>query len=272
MSAPASRAARNPRSESSSQASSSRDRRRRGRRPTASGCCTPGPRGMPPVRPAAQARLPRTPPRSASPDPRGGSRAPPAVPMRVAPPWQLWSRRAPREHRRGGRRSGRGERLEARLERQRGIDRSEAPGCGEQQRRRVAVAREHEGDLCLQPLHPGALEVIERAELGGRKQCLRGFGSGRLQLRLSGSERPCAAPGRIRRQPSRLVEERGRRGCPTAALGACRRAFQFFCDGLVEARRGVGAMPGLAIRIRGWIGAAASARCTLRRSAGSADQ
>jgi hypothetical protein len=65
------------------------------------------------------------------------------------------------------------ERLQQRLPREPGVERLEAPGRSEQQRRALAAADRGERDLGEQLLGPCTLELVERPRLRRRQQPLR---------------------------------------------------------------------------------------------------
>ena len=105
-----------------------------------------------------------------------------------------------------------------------------------------------------QPLHAGALELVERAELGQREQVERGLGGAGLVLGLRRGERALGAPRGIDRQRRRALEEGGRGGQSAAGLGAVGRALELGGDVLVRSGGGLRAMPGAAIGIELRIG------------------
>ena len=96
-------------------------------------------------------------------------------------------------------------RLEMGLASHRGVERFEAPGGIEQQRRSVAAARAGERDLRAQPLQPRALKLVERGELGGRQQLERRVRCRSVELRLRGGQGPPAPLRRIGRQLRRAL-------------------------------------------------------------------
>ena len=98
----------------------------------------------------------------------------------------------------GGERSR--ERLEVCLAREPRIQRLEPLGRIEQQGRSVAAPRHREGDLRVQQLGAGLLELVQRSRLGDRQQPQRRVVRAGLVLALCGEERTlCPAP-RIGRQ------------------------------------------------------------------------
>jgi hypothetical protein len=78
----------------------------------------------------------------------------------------------------------------------RGVERFEAPGSIEQERRSVAAARAGEHDLRPQSLQPRSLKHVEWGELGGRKQLERRGRRPRIELRLRGGH---GSPSPLRR-------------------------------------------------------------------------
>ena len=145
------------------------------------------------------------------------------------------------------------DRLEMRLASHRGVERFEAPGGIEQQRRSVAAARAGERDLRAQPLQPRALKLVERGKLGGRQQLERRVRCRSIELRLRGSQGPPAPLRRIGGQLRRVRQERrSRRRAPTG-LRPVGRALQLGGHLLVDTHRRVSTMPrptiGIGVRI-----------------------
>ena len=130
----------------------------------------------------------------------------------------------------------RSEGLEVCLTRRRGIERFEPSGRIDKEARTVAAAIEHERDLRAQPLQPRALKLVERGELRGREQLLRGLAAPRLQLGLRGGERARSSSCRVRGQLGRSLQERGRGRNAAPALGAVGRALELGRYRLVETR------------------------------------
>ena len=116
-------------------------------------------------------------------------------------------------------------------------------------RRRVAAAPEGERDLRAQPLHPRALELVERGEFRGREQRVRRFRRARVQLGLGCGERSRTPACGIGSQLGRSLQERGHGRDAAATLRPVGRALQVASDRLVEAGRRVGTMPCSAIGI-----------------------
>ena len=87
---------------------------------------------------------------------------------------------------------GRRERVEVGLARERRIQRLEPPGRLEQQRRSVAAARHREGDLRVQQLGAGLLELVQRSRLRDRQQPQRRVGRAGLVLALAATSARCA--------------------------------------------------------------------------------
>ncbi len=142
-----------------------------------------------------------------------------------------------------------GERFEARLARQRGVERDQALGGVEQQWRCVAAAPAGERELRAQPLHPRALELVERGELRAREQRVGRFRSARLQLRLRGGERTHSSTRGIGSQLGRPLQEGGGRRNAAAALRPAGRALQLIRHPLVGPGRRLGTVPGASIGI-----------------------
>jgi hypothetical protein len=141
------------------------------------------------------------------------------------------------------------QRLEVGLASHRGVERLEAPGSSEQQRRSVAAARAGERDLRAQPLQPRALKLVERGELGDRQQLERRVRCRSVELRLRGSHRPLPPPRRIGGQLGRACQERrSRRRTPTG-LRPIGRALQLARHRLVGSGRRLRPMPGATIGI-----------------------
>ena len=135
----------------------------------------------------------------------------------------------------------------------RGVERFEAPGRMQQQRRSVAATAAGEGDLRAQPLQSRALKLIERGKLGGRQQLERRVCCRSIELGLRGSQGAPAPVRRIGRQLRRARQERrGRGGAPTGP-GPVGRALQLVGHRLVDTHRRVSPMPrpaiGIGIRI-----------------------
>ena len=65
-----------------------------------------------------------------------------------------------------------------------------------------------------------------------------------LVLGLRRGQRPLRAARRVKRQPGRPLEERGRRREATAALGPARAQLKLGGNLLIGARRGLGPVPG----------------------------
>ena len=155
--------------------------------------------------------------------------------------------------------------------RQSGVQRFEALRRSEQERRSVAATSQGESELRAQPLQPGALELVERA-LGRRSPAAsephRAHRPRAWPARPSAHARPRSDGIRGQRRGS--LEERGSGRKTAACLRAVGRALELRGDFLVRPGRGLGAVPRAAIGIDLGIGAAASARCTLRRSSGDA--
>ena len=158
-------------------------------------------------------------------------------------------------------------RLEMGLASHRGVERLEAPGGIEQQRRSVAAARAGERDLRAQPLQPRALKLVERGKLGGRQQLERRVRCPGIELRLRGGQGPPAplapdrgsarprAPGTPQPPPRPRGPAPGRPSAP-ARRPPPRRAPTAACARCHARRSG---------SVSGSV-ASASARCAARRS------
>ena len=145
-------------------------------------------------------------------------------------------------------------RLEVRVAREPGIERHEALRGVEQQRRRVAAAREGERDLGAEALRAGTVQRVQRGELGGREQRLGFLRCPRFQLGLRRGHRSRTASGGVRGQLGRSLQEcRGGRD-PAPRLGPVGGALELGRHALVEARRRVRSMPRSPIGIRLGIG------------------
>ena len=158
-------------------------------------------------------------------------------------------------------------RLEMGLASQRGVERLEAPGGSEQQRRRVAAARAGEHDLRAQPLQPRALELVERGELGGRQQLERRVR--RRQRRTSPARRP--APASPRRAGSGVSSAARVRNAAAAAAPprACARSAERSSSSATASSGPAAACARCQARRSGSVSgsvASASARCTSWRS------
>ena len=139
------------------------------------------------------------------------------------------------------------------LARHRRVERIEAAGGIEQQRRSIAAARAGEHDLRAQPLQPRALKLLQRAQLRHRQELERGVRGRRLELGLRSGQRPSTARGRIRGQLCRSLEKGGRRRDAATGRRPPRRTLELRGDVLIRSVRRVRAMPrpavGVAIRV-----------------------
>ena len=145
-------------------------------------------------------------------------------------------------------------RLEMGLASHPGVERVQAPGGSEQQRRSVFATRAGEHDLRARALQPRALKLVERGKLGGGQQLERRVRCRRIELRLRGGHRPPPPARRIGGQLGRACQERGsRRGAPTG-LRPVGRALQLARHRLVGPRCRLRPMPGATIGIDSRIG------------------
>ena len=152
----------------------------------------------------------------------------------------------------GGERSR--ECLEVGLARERRIQRLEPLGRLEQQRGSVAAPRHREGDLRVQQLGAGLLELVQGSCLGDRQQPQRRVVRAGLVLALCGEERTlCPAPRIGRQLDGALVKCRPRRQAAARPRSAG-RALQLGGDVLVEPGRRVREVPGAAIGVDVGIG------------------
>jgi hypothetical protein len=145
-------------------------------------------------------------------------------------------------------------RLQMRLARNLGPERSEAPGRVEEQPSGVATAALVEGDLSAQVFHLGTAQGVGRSGVDGKQQALRGLQRAGVALRPGRCEFTLSASGGFGRQHRRPLEERGRRDEPSARLCPAGRAFQLGRDLLVRSGRGLCPVPGAAIGVNVGIG------------------
>ena len=119
----------------------------------------------------------------------------------------------------------------------------------EQHRGGVAAVRGDECDLRAQQLDPGAIELVERADLRRREQTERVVERACLELRLSRDQRALrTAPG-VGRQRGRALEEGGSGGEAAARLRARRGALELGGHLLVGHGRRLRTVPRAAIRV-----------------------
>jgi hypothetical protein len=131
----------------------------------------------------------------------------------------------------------------------RGVERLQAPGGSEQQRRSVAAARAGEHDLRAQPLQPRALKLVERGKRGGRQQLECRVRCRGIELRLRGIHRPLSPPRRIGAQLGRACQERRSRRRTATGLRPVGRALQLVRHRLVGPGRRLRPVPGATIGI-----------------------
>ena len=145
------------------------------------------------------------------------------------------------------------ERLQVRLARQADVERLQAPGCAQEQPGTVADTALVISDLPAQALQLGGLQRVQLPGLDNDQQPQCRVQRADVTLRPGRREQaPCTASG-FGCQHRRTLEERGRRGQAPARLRPARRALQLLGDVLVGPRRGVGPVPGAAVRIDLWI-------------------
>ena len=124
-----------------------------------------------------------------------------------------------------GERRGR-ERLQIRRARECIVERLEPARCGEQQRHRLAAVAGSGAEANAIGRAAGryarAATFVERRLLGGGKQDERLLERAGAQHRLRGGQRAHPAPGRVRSQCRRSLQERRRRGQAPARLRPCR--------------------------------------------------
>ena len=142
------------------------------------------------------------------------------------------------------------ERLEVGLAREAGIERFEPPRGVEQQRHGVRGASQVQGDLPVEPLEHGALELLERpvsrqrerainASCGAPASCLASAASSARRARLARVERELGSP----------LKERSGRGQSAARLRPRGRALELVGDLFVGRDRGTSEVPGAAIGV-----------------------
>jgi hypothetical protein len=146
------------------------------------------------------------------------------------------------------------ERLQVRLPRQRVAQVLESVGRVEEQGSGIAAAPASEDDLGPQPREVGALKVVQRADLRGREQVVRGVRLAGPELGAGGGQRSPGAPYRIGRQLGSPLQKGSGGGQTTACPGPVGGTLQFGGHHLVEPYGGVGAVPGSPIRIHRGIG------------------
>ncbi len=130
--------------------------------------------------------------------------------------------------------------------------RSPGPPLGrpEQQCRSVAhPAGGEQRDLGPHEISAGLLELGERPGFRPGQQVQRRTERARLDLGLRRVQRPPRPPHRVRRQHRRPLKERRRRGHSPARLGPAGRPLQLPSDLFVGVQRGLGPVPGPAVRI-----------------------
>jgi hypothetical protein len=111
-----------------------------------------------------------------------------------------------------------------------------------------------ERDLRAQQVAAGMLQFIERSGLCHGQQAERRVKCASLVTGLRCRQRSLCAARRVERQPGGPLQERSRRRGTTAALGPTCGLLKFGGYFLIRARRGLGTVPGPAIRIDSVVG------------------
>ena len=143
----------------------------------------------------------------------------------------------------------RADRFEVRLTRVVGVERLQAPGCAEEQPRRVGDASLVKRDLSAQVLHLGGPQGVERAGLDRHQQSQGRVERAGIALRPGSRQQALRSASGLGRQHRRALEECGRRGQAPARLRAAGRALELLGDVLVGTRRGLSPVPGAAVGI-----------------------
>ena len=141
------------------------------------------------------------------------------------------------------------ERVEVDLPRPSSVERLEALGRGEQQRRRLVPTFRSERDARPKEVHLRSLDAVQRSRLRVRSQreCL--VERARLVFRLGRGEGARGATSRVERQHGRALQEGGGRGEPAARLRSGRRMLELRGDVLVGHGRRLRPVPGASIRV-----------------------
>jgi hypothetical protein len=108
--------------------------------------------------------------------------------------------------------------------------------------------------LGAQQVQPGALELVERPDRGGRQHPVREVEDARLQAGLGGRERAVGAAAGVARQHDRVLEERRRRGHAAARLRPPGGALELHGDRLVGPGRRCGEVPRPPVRSASRVG------------------
>ena len=137
---------------------------------------------------------------------------------------------------------------------QRGVERLEASGGAHEQPARVAAASLLQGDPPAQVLHLRGAQVVRRPGLDRDQQAECRVKCPGIVLGGGRREQAMRATIRLGRQCRRALEECGRCGQASARLRAAGRALQLLGNGRVGPRRGLGTVPGPAVRIDLWVG------------------
>ena len=127
-------------------------------------------------------------------------------------------------------------RVEIGLARELRVERLERLRGSKEQRRGLAAAALGVRGLGAQQVQAGALQLVERPDLGRRQQPARRVERAGLQARLGGGERAVGPPRRVAGQRDGALQERGRRGEAAARLRPPGRALELQGDLLVGSR------------------------------------
>ena len=141
------------------------------------------------------------------------------------------------------------ERLQVRLARQPGVERLQPPGRAEQQPGRVARAVLVKGDLPAQVLHPRGPQGVGRTGLNLNQQPQRRIQRAGVTFGPGGRKEALRAAGAFGCQYRGALQKRGRGGQAPARLRPAGRPLKLPSDVLVGPGRGVGPVPGAAVRI-----------------------
>ena len=129
------------------------------------------------------------------------------------------------------------------------VERLEPPRGLQQQRRSIAGKTRSEGKMTAHQVHPGALELIQRAGLRRGHEPESRLERAGLETRPRRGQRALGSPRRVDRELDGSLQERGRRGDAAASLRTAGRAFELGGDLLIGSRGGAGAVPGPPVRV-----------------------